>query len=132
MPQRKVRINFSDEEGSNYTVTLDGIVSRNKVLKIIDKMELLGGNETNESPLSSTETTFGKLYELIETSFPLGNFNSADMLEAYEDKYHKPIKISTISTYLSRFKDKGLLHRQRGINGWNYKRLRVNSKEQSI
>jgi hypothetical protein len=118
---------FEDGDGSKYTISLDGSISRDKVLKIMDLIELLGASE--ESPHFSEGTTVGRLHQLIENKFPLGHFTSSDILESYEDEYGQPIKLATISTYLSRFADQGILHRIRdGIN-WSYRKIHLNSNE---
>lgn len=126
MTRRKLKVEFSDGEGGNYTITLDGSMSRSKVLKIMDMVELFGGKEEQEEPASlSKDTSFGKLYYLIEKKFPLGSFTSTDILEAYEDEYRCPVRLSTISTYLSRFEQKQFLIRQRTSTGWTYRRMRI-------
>lgn len=128
MAQRKIKIEFNDGDGGKYTISLDGSMSREKVLKMMDMVELLGEKSEQEEPQAiSTDTSFGKLYQLIEKKFPLGSFTSADVLEAYEDEYNKPARLSTISTYLSRLEQKRLLSRQRTASGWTYRRERVGS-----
>jgi len=130
LAQRKIKIEFNDGDGGKYTFSLDGSMSREKVLKIMDIVELLGDKEGQEEPQAqsiSGDTSFGKLYQLIEKKFPLGSFTSADVLEAYEDEYNKPARLSTISTYLSRLEQKRLLTRQRTASGWIYRRERIGS-----
>tara|TARA_B100001971_G_C18136716_1_gene508049 strand:+ start:391 stop:786 length:396 start_codon:yes stop_codon:yes gene_type:complete len=126
LTKRKIKIEFSDGEGANYTLSLDGSLSRDKILKIIDMVELIDGKEDKESiNIMSKGTSFGKIYDLIETKFPLGSFTSTDILEAYEDEFNIPIKLSTISTYLSRLEQKKLLVREWATSGWQYKRIRI-------
>ncbi len=130
MAQRKIKIEFNDGDGGKYTISLDGSMSREKVLKIMDFVELLDDKEGQQEPQAqviSGDTSFGKLYQLIEKKFPLGSFTSADVLEAYEDEYNKPARLSTISTYLSRLEQKRLLTRQRTASGWIYRRERIGS-----
>jgi predicted transcriptional regulator len=45
------------------------------------------------------------------------------VLEAYEDRYNEPIKLSMVSTYLARFTSKGILARNRSGREWRYKRV---------
>lgn len=126
LTKKKIKIEFSDDDGGNYTLSLDGSMSRDKVLKIMDMVELLGGNEEKEkSSLLSKDTSFGKLYDLIEKKFPLGSFTSTDILEVYEDEFNMPIRLSTISTYLSRLEKKKLLSREWSTSGWIYKKIRI-------
>jgi predicted transcriptional regulator len=92
----------------------------------MDMVELLGDREEQtESIQISNDTSFGKLYHIIEKKFPLGSFRSTDILEAYEDEYRQPIRLSTISTYLSRLQQKQLLTRERTPSGHIYRRLRI-------
>jgi len=123
---RRFKVEFDDGEGGRYTLSLDGNVSREKVLKLIDIVDLLGGGEEKPEVLFSQDTMFGKIYGLIERKFPVGFFSSTDLLETYEDEFGRPIKLSTISTYLSRLQSKGLLNRQRTPTGWLYRRVRIN------
>lgn len=126
MTKKKIKIEFSDDEGGNYTLSLDGSMSRDKVLKLMDMVELLGGNEEKEkTSLLSKDSSFGKLYDLIENKFPLGSFTSNDILEVYEDEFNMPIRLSTISTYLSRLEKKKLLSREWSASGWLYKKIRI-------
>jgi hypothetical protein len=128
MPRRKVRVEFEDGEGSKYTVCLDGKFSRDKVLKIMDLVDLLGEQEQNSLP--SSKTTNSRLYQLIEKKFPLGQFTSSEVLESYEDEYNKPIRLGTVSTYLSRFVERGILKRMRAGVNWSYRRAYVRVPEQ--
>ena len=121
-----MKIEFNDGEGGNYSLSLDGSISRDKILKIIDMVELIDGNEDKEKVQNlSKDTSFGKLYNLIEKKFPLGSFTSTDILEAYEDELNMTIKLSTISTYLSRLEQKKLLIREWTNSGWLYRRVRI-------
>lgn len=120
MGQRKVRFEFTDDDGGNYSVTLEGTINKEKLLKLTDMMELMSGEESLGYP---NDTAYGKICETIENTFPLGLFTSNDILEAYEDTYNTPVKISTVSTYLSRLTNKGLLRRQRNGDSWVYRRI---------
>jgi|TARA_B100001971_G_scaffold106200_1_gene97699 hypothetical protein len=123
-----MKIEFNDGEGGNYSLSLDGSISRDKILKIIDMVELIDGNEDKEKVQNlSKDTSFGKLYNLIEKKFPLGSFTSTDILETYEDEFNKSIRLSTISTYLARLEQKKLLSREWTTSGWLYKRVRIMS-----
>ncbi len=125
MTKKKIKIEFSDGEGANYSLSLDGSLSRNKVLKILDMVELIDGEEEREKVNTlSNETSFGKLYNLIEKKFPIGSFTSTDILETYEDELNMSIRLSTISTYLSRLEQKKLLTREWTTSGWLYKKTR--------
>jgi len=41
--------------------------------------------------------------DIIDKYYPIGKFTSSMVLEKFEDEYEEPIKLSVVSTYLSRF-----------------------------
>ncbi|MEM3383566.1 MAG: hypothetical protein QXL52_02485 [Nitrososphaerales archaeon] len=126
MAKRKIKIEFDDGEGGRYKIHMEGNIHRDKVLKIIDMVEIISDKNDVTKIIPSKDTTFGRLYNLIEKKFPLGSFTSTDILEAYEDEYNQPIRLSVISTYLQRLTEKGLLTRYRMNQGWSYRRTQLN------
>lgn len=126
LARRRVKLEFDDGEGGKYTITLEGSISRDKVLKLMDMVELLGGGGEAEPQAPSEDTLLGRIYRLVERRFPLGSFTSTDLLEAYEDEYGRPVKLSTVSTYLQRLCERGVLRRERSASGsWSYRRMRL-------
>ena len=43
MPARKMRVELFDNEGNRYTVAFEGQITRDKALRLLDLVELLGG-----------------------------------------------------------------------------------------
>ena len=128
MPRRRVKIEFEDTDGSKYALALQGGVSREKVLKILDLVELISsGVNDKEEQTRTSNTSVNRLHQLIDNKFPLGAFTSGDLLEAYEDQYNRSVKLSTVSTYLSRMSDHGTLRRRRVGSSWSYRRNRLNT-----
>ena len=130
MVQRRIKIQFNDSDGGKYSILIDGNTSKDKILKIINLLDITEEDKAkNETTLTtySKETSIGKIYSLIENKFSLGYFTSNNLLEAYEDEFNIPIKLSTISTYLSRLEQKQLLSRQRTSSGWTYQKVKINS-----
>lgn len=126
MGKKRFKIEFDDGLGSKYTVSLDGNVSKEKILQLMEFINTIeAGSEKEVFELPSKDTSFGKLYSLIEERFQLGFFTSSDIQEAYEDTYNEPIKISTISTYLARLAEKGILNRQRSGSTWAYRKVKI-------
>ena len=125
MAGRKVKIEFTDEDGGIYNISMTGSITKDKVERIMEMVELLAPTSEKTLNLPNNNTSFSKLYQLIETKFPLGNFFSTDILEAYEDEYKNPIRLNTISTYLQRFSEKGVLTRQHTSSGWVYRRSKI-------
>jgi hypothetical protein len=129
MPARKMRVELFDSEGNRYTVAFEGQITRDKALRLLDLVELLGGMP-GENPNSGvgTPTTvnvpssrFEKVRSVIQKGFPLVWFSSKDIQSVYEQELKEPVSLSTVSTYLSRMASKGLLLRTGGPNNLKYK-----------
>jgi hypothetical protein len=135
--KKRFKIELEDAEGSKYNVSLEGNISKDKIMKIVEFMDLLniestGNNEseTYSNNKSSTPASVGdRLWSLIDGKFPYGGFTSTDILELYEDQYNEPIKLSIISTYLSRYSERGRLGRTRQGKEWIYKMTRQQSMQ---
>lgn len=125
MTRRRIKVEFEDGEGGTYTASLDGSLSKDKILKLMTFIDLVSVEEGEPSTAHPPDTTFSKLHLLIQEEFPLGSFNSVDLLQAYRDRYSEPVKLNTVSTYLARFVARGLLHRERMGAGWSYRRVRL-------
>ncbi|MEO9363161.1 MAG: hypothetical protein ABI348_04595 [Nitrososphaera sp.] len=131
MPGRKkFRIELEDAEGSKYNLSLEGNISKDKILKIVEFMDLLN-IENNEGATRNPEGEFrapasvgDRIWALVERKFPYGSFTSSDILELYEDTYNEPIKLSIVSTYLSRYAERGRLVRNRQGKEWVYRALK--------
>jgi hypothetical protein len=123
--KRKFKIELEDAEGSKYNLSLEGNVSKEKIIKIVEFMDLLNiesnGNGEGETLARAPASVGDRIWSLVEGKFPYGGFTSTDILELYEDQYNEPIKLSIISTYLSRYSDRGRLARNRQGKEWVYK-----------
>lgn len=124
--KRKFKIELEDAEGSKYNLSLEGNVSKDKIMKIVEFMDLLNiesnGNGEGETFTAKVAASVGdRIWSLVDGKFPYGGFTSTDILELYEDQYNEPIKLSIISTYLSRYSERGRLARNRQGKEWVYK-----------
>jgi hypothetical protein len=124
--KRRFKIELEDAEGSKYNLSLEGNVSKEKILKIVEFMDLLNiepnSNDASETRNNPSPGSVGdKIWSLADAKFPYGGFTSTDILELYEDQYNEPIKLSIISTYLSRYSERGRLARNRQGKEWIYK-----------
>ena len=109
MPTKKMRVELSNN-GDRYTITFEGHITRDKALRLLDLVELLGGMspvnpESNHS--TSEMSKIDKVRLAAEKDFPLGWFSSKEIQETYEQQFNEPISLSTVSTYLSRLTDRG-------------------------
>jgi hypothetical protein len=128
MPARKMRVELFDNDGNRYTIAFEGQVTRDKALRLLDLVELLGG-APSENPTSNPTSAltnhilsrFEKVQLMIQKSFPLIWFSSKDIQSVYEQELKEPIGLSTVSTYLSRMASKGMLLRTGGSNNLKYR-----------
>ncbi|MEM3377778.1 MAG: hypothetical protein QW674_02375 [Candidatus Bathyarchaeia archaeon] len=128
MPARKMRVELFDSEGNRYTISFEGQITREKALHLLDLVELLGGMPNEEQPLSAGAnlpnnplSRFEKVHYIIKKHFPIIWFSSKDVQSVYEQELKEPISLSTVSTYLLRMANKGLLIRTGGANNLKYK-----------
>ena len=139
MTQKKIRINLEDSEGAKYRFDIEGNVTREKVLKLFELMDIMNLEDDQKTP--ELETLGGKIWYIIENYFPTGKFTSSVVLEKYEDEYNEPdavyhqrkkqpIKLSIISTYLARFYSQNKIVRTRIGREWSYQVTRLVQKQQ--
>ena len=128
MSKKRVKIEFEDDEGAKFTVSVDGLLSRTKLTKIMNLVEMINPSENEQTDGITSSTSFDRVYELIESKFSLGSFSSTDILEAYGDNYNESSSLSTISTYLNRLRTKGYLTRNKFGNTWIYKMQKTQIK----
>jgi hypothetical protein len=124
-----MRVELFDSDGNRYTIAFEGQVTRDKALRLLDLVELLGGTPGESQPLSTSPvipnsrslSRFEKVQLVIQRNFPLIWFSSKDIQSIYEQELKEPVSLSTISTYLSRMTTKGILMRTGGPNSLKYK-----------
>lgn len=121
--RKKIKIELEDEEGTKYTLALEGSVSREKLMKAVDMLELMDVPLEHGRRAPDEGTFFGKVMTLLETTFAAGDFSSSDVAREFEERYDHPVKLSTISTYLARLADKQYIKRERFGNSWVYRRV---------
>lgn len=137
--KRKIKIEFEDAEGSKYNLSLDGDISKNKILKVYELMESLNtldGGQFEENSATETKgigkangrsreslsSVGSKIWYVVENKFPSSTFTSSDVQEMYEEEYKESMRLDAVATYLSRYFIKGKLIRNRkGGKEWVYK-----------
>jgi len=127
MVKKRIRIDMEDSEGAKYNIQLDGNVTKEKVLKIIELMDLINTGEEKETV--NLNSVGGKIWNVLDIHFPVGKFTSSEIQEKYEDEYNEPVKLSIISTYLSRFSTKGRINRTKTGREWTYQTIKLLQKQ---
>lgn len=127
MTKVKLRFETEDESGAKMVITLEGNVTRNKVLQVLDLIELMGGLSKLETrgdlePLTKLE----RIKKLILQRLPAGWFSSKDVQAEYEELYGESIRLSTVSTYLQRLYSGGFLLRSGSRAMRSYKLNKMN------
>lgn len=129
MVRKRIRIDIEDAEGTNYNLNLTGNITREKVLKAFEFLDLMNIEDSTNSP--QLDSVGAKIWNVVDKFFPVGKFTSSTILEKYEDEYNQPIKLSIISTYLSRFAEKGRVERARTGREWTYQCIKILQKRPS-
>lgn len=126
MPVRKMRVEVYSEAGDKYTITFQGRITRDKAIRLLDLVELLGGmprigNEPKWTWRKDKLTKFERVRLVVEKYFPVMWFSSREAQSIYEEEFKEPIRLSMVSTYLSRMADRGLLMKDRTSNRCRYR-----------
>jgi len=128
MAKKRIRIDMEDSDGARYDIKIEGNVTRDKVLKIFEMMDLM--NIEDEQEVTNMDSVGSKIWHIVDKFFPMGKFTSTNILEKYEDEFNEPVKLSVISTYLSRFSSKGRIDRVRTGREWTYQTIKISQKHQ--
>jgi hypothetical protein len=127
MPTKKMRVELFDGEGNKYTVAFEGQISREKALRLLDLVELLGGMPNSGSNLVAAPVVgneyskYDKVRMVVQKHFPVVWFSSKEVQLVYEQELKEPIGLSTVATYLYRMASKGILVKTGASNRLKYK-----------
>jgi hypothetical protein len=127
--RKRIKIEVEDEEGTKYTLALEGKISRDKLMKAVDMLEIMDVPIDHFCKTPDQGTFFGKVMTLLETEFAAGDFSSSDVARGFEEKYNQPVKLSTISTYLARLADRQYIKREKFGNSWVYRRVYLRTSQ---
>ena len=127
MAKKRIRIDMEDSDGARFDIKIEGNVTRDKVLKIFEMMDLM--NIEEEQKTTNMDSVGSKIWHIVDKFFPMGKFTSTTILEKYEDEFNEPVKLSVISTYLSRFSSKGRIDRVRTGREWTYQAIKIGQKQ---
>ncbi len=126
MAKKRIRIDLEDSDGAKYNFNIEGNITRDKVIKIFELMNLMNIEDQEATP--QLDSVGAKVWHIVDKYFPMGNFTSNEILEKYEDEYNEPVKLSVISTYLARFNTKGRIDRLRQGKAWVYQITKIPQK----
>ncbi len=112
MKPRRFKLEFYDNDGVKHAITIDGQITREKVGKLLDLVEVMAGTpRATASALSMSPHKFDRLASSIISQLKDRSFTASDAKKAFENSFSEMIPISTVSTYLSRLTDRGVLDR---------------------
>ena len=112
MKPRRFKLEFYDDEGVRHAITIDGQITREKVGKLLDLVEVMAGTpRATASALSMSPRKFDRLASTIVSELKGKSFTASEAKRAFEVSFSEKIPISTVSTYLTRLTDRGVLDR---------------------
>jgi len=120
---RRLRIDFYDESGCRHTISLEGPLSRDKIARILDYAELMGGLSSRgaaNGPLRYASTKLDRVRDLVLHKLRDATFSSDQVRNLYHELYGEPIPLTTVATYLSRLVDRGFMRRSGSSGRWRY------------
>ncbi len=122
MKPRRLKLEFYDNDGVKHSITIDGQVTREKVAKLLDLVEVMAGTPlASASALGLSPRKFDRLAGTIISQLRDGDFSSTDAKRAFESVFHEKIPLSTVATYLVRLVERGVLQRTETGQNMSYK-----------
>jgi hypothetical protein len=132
MRPRRLRVEFYDPEGVRHSIAIDGPVTKEKVAKILDLVELMSGTpQTSTTALGLSPRKFDRLASTIISRLKGRSFTSREAKKLFETTFREKIPLSTVSTYLTRLTDRGVLERQQEKIGLAY-RVKLDEQKQPL
>lgn len=125
---------MEDENGQKYNLTLQGSLSREKIMNLIEFVQCFEKNSTDMTiEHKESDRKLGqKLWNLITENFRYHTFTSTDLLRIYKDLNYETIQLSVISIYLSRFYLKKQLNRSKNGKQWVYSLAKENLNYEKV
>ena len=122
MPSRRFKLEFYDSDGVRHVITVDGQITREKIGRLLDMVELMAGTpQGSAEALRLSTRKFDRLASTIFSSLKTGEFTSTEAKAAFESSFDQKIPLSTVSTYLVRLVDRGVLERLPGSDSLRYR-----------
>jgi len=127
-----LKVEFYDSEGVRHSIAIDGPVTKEKVGKILDLVELMSGTpQASATALGLSPRKFDRLASAIMSQLKGRSFTSREARRIFETTFSEKIPLSTVSTYLTRLTDRGVLERQQEKLGLAY-RIKLDEQKQSL
>ncbi len=125
---------MEDENGQKYNLTLQGSLSREKIMNLIEFVQCFEKNSTDMTiEHKESDRKLGqKLWNMITENFRYHTFTSTDLLRIYKDLNYETIQLSVISIYLSRFYLKKQLNRSKNGKQWVYSLVKENLNYEKV
>lgn len=125
---------MEDENGQKYNLTLQGSLSRAKIMNLIEFVQCFEKNSSDTSiEHKESDRKLGqKLWNLITENFRYHTFTSTDLLRIYQDLNYETMQLSVISIYLSRFYLKKQLNRSKNGKQWVYSLVKENLNYEKV
>ena len=124
---RRFKLEFYDAEGVRHSITIDGQVTREKVGRLLDLVEVMAGTpRATASALSISPRKFDRLASTIISELKQREFTASEAKSVFEASFPEKIPLSTVSTYLVRLVERGVLDRKETGRNVSY---RVKSEE---
>jgi hypothetical protein len=126
--RKRIKIELEDENGEKYNLSLQGNLSKEKIMNVIQFVQMFEKNSMdNIFEHKESDIKLGsKLWNIITENFRYHTFTSSDLLRIYKDLYYESIQLSVISIYLSRFYIRKQLSRSKNGKQWVYALIKEN------
>lgn len=126
--RKRIKIELEDENGEKYNLSLQGNLSKEKIMNVIEFVQMFEKNSMdNIFEHKESDIKLGsKLWNIITENFRYHTFTSSDLLRIYKDLYYESIQLSVISIYLSRFYIRKQLSRSKNGKQWVYSLVKEN------
>jgi hypothetical protein len=126
--RKRIKIELEDENGEKYNLSLQGNLSKEKIMNVIQFVQMFEKNSMdNIFEHKESDIKLGsKLWNIITENFRYHTFTSSDLIRIYKDLYYESIQLSVISIYLSRFYIRKQLSRSKNGKQWVYALIKEN------
>ncbi|HZY47852.1 MAG TPA: hypothetical protein VFE96_08665 [Candidatus Bathyarchaeia archaeon] len=129
---RRLKVEFYDAEGIRHSIAIDGPVTKEKVSRLLDLVELMSGSsQPSTTALGLSPRKFDRLASSIISQLKDRSFTSREAKKTFETSFREKIPLSTVSTYLVRLVDRGVLDREQDKLGMVY-RVRLEEQKRSL